>query len=118
MADTDQDLIYVRERRLPYETFDSDNHLYENQDALTKFLPDEYKGVIRYVDVGGRTKLAIQDRISDYIPNPTFNRVAVPGGAGYDVTKGGGGYGDMTGFGKMVAMPGMTRSSIRNRATS
>ena len=24
MADTDQDLIYVRERRLPYETFDSD----------------------------------------------------------------------------------------------
>ena len=31
MADTDPDLIYVRERRLPYETFDADNHLYENR---------------------------------------------------------------------------------------
>jgi len=41
MADTDQDLIYVRARRLPYETFDADNHLYENTDALTKFLPKD-----------------------------------------------------------------------------
>ena len=76
MADTDQDLIYVRERRLPYETFDADNHLYENQDALTKFLPKEYEGAIKYVEVDGRTKLAIRDHISDYIPNPTFERVA------------------------------------------
>ena len=44
MADTDQDLIYVRERRLPYETFDADNHLYETRDALTKFLPPELQG--------------------------------------------------------------------------
>ncbi len=44
MADTDQDLIYVRERRLPYETFDADNHLYENTDALTKFLPQGLQG--------------------------------------------------------------------------
>ena len=51
MADTDQDFIYVRERRLPYETFDADNHLYENQDALTKFLPREYEGAIKYVEV-------------------------------------------------------------------
>ena len=55
---SDQDLIYVRERRLPYETFDSDNHLYENQDALTKFLPKEYEGAVKYVEVNGRTKLA------------------------------------------------------------
>jgi len=82
MPDDKPDWIYVRERRLPYETFDSDNHLYENQDALTKFLPREYQGVIKYVEVGGRTKVAIRDRISDYIPNPTFNRVAVPGGWG------------------------------------
>ena len=82
MADTDQDLIYVRERRLPYETFDADNHLYENTDALTKFLPKEYKGAIRYIEVDGRTKLAIRDHISQYIPNPTFARVAQPGAWG------------------------------------
>ena len=44
MVDAEQDLIYVRERRLPYETFDADNHLYENQDALTKFLPQGVQG--------------------------------------------------------------------------
>ena len=38
----DQDFIYVRERRLPYETFDADNHLYETKDAFTKFLPNDY----------------------------------------------------------------------------
>ncbi len=82
MADTSEDFIYVRERRLPYETFDADNHLYENQDALTKFLPKKYEGVVRYVDVGGRTKLALRDKISHYIPNPTFSKVAVPGSWG------------------------------------
>jgi predicted TIM-barrel fold metal-dependent hydrolase len=79
--------IYVRERRLPYETFDADNHMYETRDALTKFIPKEYEGVIKYVDINGRTKVAIKDRISDYIPNPTFQRVAVPGGYGQDVTQ-------------------------------
>jgi predicted TIM-barrel fold metal-dependent hydrolase len=105
---TDTEYINVIHRELPYSTFDSDNHLYENRDALTKFLAPEYEGLIKYVDVAGRTKLAIRDKISDYIPNPTFGKVAVPGGAGYDVTKGGGGFGQRAGgFGKMVAMPGI-----------
>jgi len=68
VADTSGDFIYVRERRLPYETFDADNHLYENRDALTKFLPREYQGAVKYVEVGGRTKLAVRDHISEYIP--------------------------------------------------
>jgi predicted TIM-barrel fold metal-dependent hydrolase len=96
-------------RELPYSTFDADNHLYETRDALTKFLPPEYEGVVKYVEVDGRTKLALKDRISDYIPNPTFAKVAVPGGAGFDVTKGGTGF--PTGIHvlqkKMVAMPGI-----------
>jgi predicted TIM-barrel fold metal-dependent hydrolase len=79
--------IYVHERRLPYATFDSDNHLYERREALTKYIPREYDGIIKYVDINGRTKLAIADHISDYIPNPTFARVAVPGGFGHDVTR-------------------------------
>jgi predicted TIM-barrel fold metal-dependent hydrolase len=104
--------IYVRERRLPYPTFDADNHLYENRDALTKFIPSEYDGIIKYVDINGRTKLAIRDMISDYIPNPTFSRVAVPGGYGQDVTKGGDGLhrtsGDpATGQVKPRVMPGV-----------
>jgi predicted TIM-barrel fold metal-dependent hydrolase len=64
---------------LPYPVFDADNHLYETKDALTKHLPDQYKGAIEYVEVRGRTKIAIRGQISDYIPNPTFEVVARPG---------------------------------------
>ena len=59
--------------------FDADNHLYETQDALTKFLPDRYKGAIDYVEVRGRTKIVVRGQISEYIPNPTFDVVARPG---------------------------------------
>jgi predicted TIM-barrel fold metal-dependent hydrolase len=62
-----------------FPIFDADNHLYETRDALTKFLPDRYKGVIDYVDVRGRTKIVIRGHISNYIPNPTFDVVARPG---------------------------------------
>jgi predicted TIM-barrel fold metal-dependent hydrolase len=102
--------IQVTHRELPYSTFDADNHLYENRDALTKFLPREYEGVVKYVEVNGRTKLAIRDRISEYIPNPTFVKVAAPGEAGMDITRGGGGFGE-SGIGlhrkKMMVMPGI-----------
>jgi predicted TIM-barrel fold metal-dependent hydrolase len=104
----DTEYIKVIHRQLPYTTFDADNHLYENREALTKFLPAEYEGVIRYVDIDGRTKLAIRNQITNFIPNPTFVKVAVPGGSGFDVTKGGQGFGDRTrDLGKLVAMPGI-----------
>jgi predicted TIM-barrel fold metal-dependent hydrolase len=66
-------------RKLPYPVFDADNHFYETQDALTKFLPDNRKHVIDYVQVRGRTKIVVRGHISDYIPNPTFEVVARPG---------------------------------------
>lgn len=108
---TDTEYIEVTHRDLPYATFDADNHMYETREAMTKFLPPEYSGVVRYVEVEGRTKIALRDKISNYIPNPTFNRVAVPGGSGMDITQGGGGFGEPTkslhGRGKLVAMPGI-----------
>ena len=66
-------------RQLDFPVFDADNHMYETRDALTKFLPADYARVIDYVEVRGRTKIAVKGRISDYIPNPTFERVAAPG---------------------------------------
>jgi predicted TIM-barrel fold metal-dependent hydrolase len=62
-----------------FPVFDADNHLYETTDALTKYLPPEYKGAIDYVDIHGRTKIMVRGQISDYIPNPTFERVGRPG---------------------------------------
>jgi predicted TIM-barrel fold metal-dependent hydrolase len=66
-------------RELPYPLFDADNHLYETEESLTRFLPDRYRDAIQYVQVNGRTKIAIRGQISDYIPNPTFEVVARPG---------------------------------------
>jgi len=64
---------------LDIPVFDADNHLYETRDSLTKFLPDRYKSAVDYVEVRGRTKIVVRGRISDYIPNPTFDVVARPG---------------------------------------
>lgn len=66
-------------RTLDFTVFDADNHLYEPREALTKFLPESRQGIVEYVDVRGRTKIALRGQISDYIPNPTFDRVARPG---------------------------------------
>lgn len=66
-------------RKLDFPVFDADNHMYETEDAFTRYLPAGYEGLIKYVQVGKRTKIAIKNTISDYIPNPTFNVVAPPG---------------------------------------
>ena len=66
-------------RELPYPLFDADNHLYETQDAFTRFLPRQYASAVQYVQLNGRTKIAIRGQISEYIPNPTFEVVARPG---------------------------------------
>jgi hypothetical protein len=66
-------------RELSFPVFDADNHMYETEEALTKFLPDNRKHLIDYVQVGGRKKIVVRGHISDYIPNPTFEVVARPG---------------------------------------
>ncbi|MET7772603.1 amidohydrolase family protein [Nocardia sp. NPDC005366] len=66
-------------RQVGFPVFDSDNHMYETRDALTKFLPDRVKNTIRYVDLDGRTKIVVRNLISEFIPNPTFSVVAKPG---------------------------------------
>jgi predicted TIM-barrel fold metal-dependent hydrolase len=65
--------------KLAFPVFDADNHLYETRDAFTRHLPKKYEGAVEYVDVRGRTKIAIRGVISNYIPNPTFDVVARPG---------------------------------------
>lgn len=69
----------VDRHTLQGHVFDADNHFYEPREALTQYLPDDFREAIRYVEVDGRTKIAVLGQISDYIPNPTFERVAAPG---------------------------------------
>ncbi|MCM3883181.1 amidohydrolase family protein [Frankia sp. R82] len=66
-------------RVLDFPVFDADNHMYETTDAFTKYLPASHAGLVKYVQINGRTKIALRNVISEYIPNPTFNVVAPPG---------------------------------------
>src|ERR1700759_1901941 len=53
--------------------------VYEPPEALTKYLPKEYQDIVQYVEINGRTKIALRGVISNYIPNPTFSVFARPG---------------------------------------
>ena len=59
--------------------FDADQHMYETPEALTRYLPEEYRRDVQFVQVGRRTRIAILGKITEFIPNPTFERVAAPG---------------------------------------
>jgi predicted TIM-barrel fold metal-dependent hydrolase len=68
-------------RTLDFDVFDADNHLYETEDALTRFMPKQYQGYIDYIEQHGRKLFVVKSQISHMIPNPTFERVARPGSA-------------------------------------
>jgi predicted TIM-barrel fold metal-dependent hydrolase len=62
-----------------FPVFDADNHLYESPDLLPTYLPKQYARDIQFVQVRGRPRIAVKGKITDYMPNPTFERVARPG---------------------------------------
>lgn len=63
-----------------YQICDADNHYYEPLDACTRYLPEEFKARgVQFVTTGGRTTCLIGEKVSHFIPNPTFAPVAVPG---------------------------------------
>jgi predicted TIM-barrel fold metal-dependent hydrolase len=59
--------------------WDADNHLYEAVDAYTRHLPKRYQGAIQWAQIEGRTKLMVKGRLTDTIPNPTYEVVPTPG---------------------------------------
>ncbi len=62
-----------------HPVFDCDFHFYETAESFTRYLPKEYSGLLRLANIDGRTKMIVRGRVSDYIPNPTFEVVAAPG---------------------------------------
>ncbi|MET4430458.1 MULTISPECIES: amidohydrolase family protein [unclassified Mycolicibacterium] len=59
--------------------FDADQHMYETGDALIKYLPEKYRRAVQYAQFGKQTRIVINNHVTDFIPNPTFERVAAPG---------------------------------------
>jgi hypothetical protein len=65
---------------LGYGIYDADNHLYEALDAFTRHLPAERARDLYWVSNDrGHRHLVVDGRVLNYIPNPTFDPVAVAG---------------------------------------
>lgn len=66
--------------QVDFQYFDCDNHYYEALDAFTRHLDPAFrKRAMQWVQVGGKTRLMVGERINRFIPNPTFDPVAKPG---------------------------------------
>ncbi|CAM2801340.1 amidohydrolase family protein [Skermania piniformis] len=65
---------------LAYQAIDTDNHYYETLDAFTRHLPREFKRRgVQIVQAGKHATTIIGNRVSRFIPNPTFDPIIVPG---------------------------------------
>jgi predicted TIM-barrel fold metal-dependent hydrolase len=59
---------------------DADNHYYETLDAFTRHLDKKFKHRgVRVVQDGSHTEIVIAGKVNQFIPNPTFDPVIVPG---------------------------------------
>ena len=65
---------------LDYRMYDADNHLYETADAFTRHLPDHRRHDFYWTtDDRGHRHVILGGKIFDYLPNPTFDPIAVAG---------------------------------------
>ncbi|MCX4096771.1 amidohydrolase family protein [Nocardia sp. alder85J] len=62
------------------QPFDSDHHYYEKIDAFTRYLDPAYRRRgIEVITRGTHTELLAGGRLFEFVPNPTFDPVIVPG---------------------------------------
>lgn len=66
--------------RPDYQIWDCDHHYYEPPEAFLRHLPEKFRKSFQYLKINGRTKLALDGHIQEFIPNPGFEVVARPGG--------------------------------------
>ena len=65
---------------LGYGMYDADNHLYEPADAFTRHLPERRRRDFYWVtDDRGHRQIIVNGRVWDFLPNPTFDPIAVAG---------------------------------------
>src|SRR5579859_544932 len=63
----------------PWPLYDADQHYYEAEDAFSRHLEKAHRSAIRWVELDGRKRLLIGDRLFRMVANPTFDPVAKPG---------------------------------------
>ena len=65
---------------LSYKAIDVDNHYYEPVDAFTRHLDKAFRTRgVQMLTQGKRTTAVIGGRVNNFVPNPTFDPIIVPG---------------------------------------
>ncbi|HIG01832.1 MAG TPA: amidohydrolase, partial [Myxococcales bacterium] len=65
---------------LGYSAFDADHHYYEAEDAFIRHVdPRMRRRCMQWAEIDGRKRLLVGGKINRFIPNPTFDPVALPG---------------------------------------
>ena len=62
-----------------YALFDADQHYYEPDDAVTRHLDRAHRNAVRWITMGTRRTLLVNDRLLTLVPNPTYDPVGRPG---------------------------------------
>src|SRR6478736_595365 len=66
--------------QVDFRFFDCDNHYYEALDAFTRHMdPKLAKRAMQWVQVAGKTRLMVGEKVNKFIPNPTFDPISKPG---------------------------------------
>jgi predicted TIM-barrel fold metal-dependent hydrolase len=62
------------------QPIDADNHYYEALDAFTRHLDPKFRDRgVRPVQEGKRVRMVIGGKLNQFVPNPTFDPIIVPG---------------------------------------
>jgi predicted TIM-barrel fold metal-dependent hydrolase len=65
---------------MDFRPIDADNHYYETLDAFTRHLDKKFKTRgVRVVQDGKRVELLVGGHVNNFVPNPTFDPIIVPG---------------------------------------
>lgn len=67
------------DQRVGFALYDADQHYYEAEDSLTRYLPAEFQRQVRWVDLDGHRRIILGGQVFNKMPNASYNPIAKPG---------------------------------------
>jgi len=62
-----------------YGIYDADQHYYEAEDAVSRHVDRAHRHLVRWIEMGGRRTLLVNNQLFTIVPNPTYDPVGEPG---------------------------------------
>jgi predicted TIM-barrel fold metal-dependent hydrolase len=69
----------IVDQRVGFPLYDADQHYYEAEDALTRYLPAKFQRQVRWIDLDGHRRIILNGQVFAKMPNASYNPIAKPG---------------------------------------